>query len=51
MYFDRSLRGNKNKDKIIDEFNFKNRMRLKRKTTNKLFVGITYKKIMFIIHP
>ena len=26
-------------------------MRLKRKKTSKLFVGITYKKIRFIIHP
>ena len=26
-------------------------MRLKRKTTRKFFVGITYKKIKFIINP
>ena len=39
------------KDKFIDELNFKNCVRLKRKTTSKLFVDITYKKIKFIIHP
>ena len=39
------------KDKLIDELNFKNFVRLNRKTTSKLFVGITYKKINFIIYP
>ena len=36
---------------MIDELNFKNCVSLKRKTTRKFFVGITYKKIKFIIHP
>ena len=49
-YVDRSLRGDPKKDKLIDELNFKNCVRLKRKTTRKLFVGITYKKRKFIIH-
>ena len=44
MYVDRSLRGDTKKDNFIDELNFKNCMRLKRKTTSKFFVGITYKK-------
>ena len=50
MYVDRSLSGDPKKYKFIDELNFKNCMRLKRKTTNKLFVGIPYKKIKCIIH-
>ena len=49
MYVDRSSNGYPKKDKLIDEINFKNCMRLKRNKTNKLFVGITYKKV--IIHP
>ena len=48
MYVDLSLRGYPNKDKFIDELNFKKCMRLKRNTTIKFFVGISYKKI--IIH-
>ena len=51
MYFDRSLRGYPKKDKLIYELNFKNCILLKRKTTSKFFVGLTYKKIKFIIHP
>ena len=51
MYVDRSLRGDQKKDKLIYELRFKIFMRLKRKTTSKLFVGITYKKRKFIIHP
>ena len=44
IYVDRSLRGEPKKDKLIDELNFNNYMRLKRNSTSKLFVGITYKK-------
>ena len=51
MYFDHSLRGDPKRDKLIDELNFKNCMRLKKKTTIKFFVGITYKKRKFIIIP
>ena len=51
MYADRSLRGDPMKDKFIDELNFKNFLRLSRNKTSKLFVGITSKKIKFIIHP
>ena len=51
MYTDRSLCGDPKKDKLIGELNFKNCMCLNRKTTSKLFFGITYKKINFIIHP
>ena len=51
MYVDLSLRGYPKKYKLIDELNLKFCMRLKRKTTRKFFVGITYKKIKFIIHP
>ena len=50
MYVDRSLRGDPMKDKLIDELNFKNCMRLKIKKTRKFFVGITPKKGKFIIH-
>ena len=39
------------KDNLIDELNFKNCVHLRRNTTSKLFVGITYKKIKCIIHP
>ena len=50
MYVYCSLRGDPKKYKLIDELNFKNCVRLKRKTTSKLFVGITYKKesLLFI---
>ena len=41
MYVDRSLRGYPKNDKLIDELNFKNCMRLRIKTTSKYFVGIT----------
>ena len=51
MYVKRSLFGDSKKDKFIDELNFKNCMHLKIKTKIKLFVGITYKKRKFIIHP
>ena len=36
---------------MIDELNLKNCVRLRRNTTRKFFVGITYKKRKFIIHP
>ena len=51
MYIDSSLRGDPMKDRSIDELNFKNCMLLKRNPTDKFFVGITYKKREFIIHP
>ena len=51
MYVDSSLRGDPKKYKLIDELNFKNCARLKRKTTIKFFVGINYKKRKLIIHP
>ena len=51
IYVDLSLRGDPKKYKFIYELNFKNCVRLKRKTTSKLFVGLTYKKRKFIIHP
>ena len=51
VYIDRSLRGDTMKDKLIDEFNFKNLFCLSRKKTRKFFVGIVSKKIKFIIHP
>ena len=51
MYVERSSPGDPKKDKLIDESNFKNCIRLKRKTTRKLFVGVTYKKRKSIIHP
>ena len=41
IYVDRSLRDNSKKDKLIDELNFKNCLRLRRKKTIKFFVGIT----------
>ena len=44
MYIDRSVRGDPIKDKFIDELNFKNCVRLRRKKQIKLFVGITLKK-------
>ena len=51
MYVDCSSHGDPKKENLIDELNFKNCVCLKRNTTSKLFVGITYKKIKFIIHP
>ena len=51
MYVDRSLRRYPNKYKLIDELNFENCMRLKRKTTSKFVFGITHTKRRFIIHP
>ena len=51
MYVDRSLRCDPMKERLIDELNFKNCLRLKRKKTRNFFVGITSKKIRFIIHP
>ena len=41
MYVDLLLREDLKKDKLIDELNFNNCMRLKRKKKIKLFVGIT----------
>ena len=38
-------------EKLIDELNFKNCMRLRRDTTRKLFVSTAYIKWEFIIHP
>ena len=49
MYADRSLRGYPNKYRFIDALNLKMCVCLRRKTTSKLFVGITSKK--YIIHP
>ena len=51
MYVDRSSRGDPNNYKLVDELNFKNCMRINRKTTHNLFVGIKSKKRKFIIHP
>ena len=51
MYVDCSFCRDPNKDNFIDELNFRNFMRLNRKTISKLFVGITYKKRRFIIDP
>ena len=51
MYVDRSLRGDANKDKLIDELNFKICIQLKRILRIKLFVGITNKQRKYIIHP
>ena len=48
MYVDHSSHGHPNKDKFIDELNFKIFMRLKIKTTSKFFVVITYKKEILI---
>ena len=50
MHVDRSLPGDPKKDKLIDELNFKNYVRLKRKTTSKFIVVITPPK-KFIINP
>ena len=51
MYVDRSSRKDSKKYKFIDELNLENCVYLRRKTTSKLFVGIAYKTINFIIHP
>ena len=51
MYVNCSSHGNPKKGELIDELNFKNCMRLRRKTTRKLFVGKKYQKRKFIIHP
>ena len=51
MYVDRSLRVDPMKDKLIDKLNFKTLLSFRRKKTSKLFVGITSKKIGFLIHP
>ena len=51
MYFDRSLRGDARREKLIDELNFKKCMQLKRLLKSKLFVGITNKQRKYIIHP
>ena len=52
MYFDRSLRGDAKKDKLIDELNFKKCMQLKIKLKIKFFVGITKNKenLSFILN-
>ena len=42
MYVDRSSRGDTKNDKLINELNFKNCVRLKRNTTSNFFVGITF---------
>ena len=42
MYVDSSLSGDPKKEKLIDELNFKNCVRLNIKTTSKLFVGIAF---------
>ena len=47
MYVERSLSGDPKKDKLIDELNFKNCVRLNRKTTSKLFFDITKKKKVY----
>ena len=49
MYIDCSLRVYPKKDKLINEFNFKNCRRSNRKTTSKFFVGVYYKERRFII--
>ena len=50
MCVDRSLRGDQKKDRLLDELNFKNCMRFKRKTTSEIFVGIKVKRRKLIIH-
>ena len=42
MYVERSLSGDPMKDKFIDELNFKNFVRLRRKKSGILFVRITF---------
>ena len=41
MYVGRSLRGDPMNYRLIDELNFKNYVRLRRKKSSKLFVGNT----------
>ena len=48
MYIDRSLRNNK--DRLMDELNFKKCMQLKRSLKSKFFVGITNKQTNKIYH-
>ena len=51
IYVDRSSSGDPNIDKLIDELNSKNCIRLKRNTTSKFFVGIKFKKrLLFILN-
>ena len=50
MYVDHSLRDDPKEDRLIDELDFKNCVRLKIKTKGMFFVGITKKK-KYIIHP
>ena len=47
MYVDSSLHGDTMKDKMIDELNFKNCLRLRRKKESKFFVGFTLKKVYY----
>ena len=49
IYVNSSLHGYPKKDKLIDEFNLKNFVGLKRNTTSKFFVDIIIKKLIF--HP
>ena len=51
IYVDCSLHVHPMEDNFIDELNFQNCMSLRRKTTRKLSLLITYKKRKFIIHP
>ena len=51
IYVDCSLRVHPMEDNFIDELNFQNCVSLRRKTTSKLSLLITYKKRKFIIHP
>ena len=51
IYVDRSLRGDPNKYKFIDDLNFTNCIHLNRIQKSKFFVGIAVKQIKFIIHP
>ena len=52
MYIDHSSTGYPKMDKLIDELKFKNCMRLKRKPTIDLFVGVILKKegLLFILN-
>ena len=51
MYVDRSLRGDANKDKLIDGLNFQKCIQLNRLLKSKFSFGITNKKRKYIIHP
>ena len=51
MFVDHPSHGDPDMEKLIDELNFKNCIILKRNTTSKFFVGISYKKRRFIINP